>query len=226
MAFMMRTWGPLADKFGNKPVIVVASTVLMLVPVIWLFALPQAYRLPLAVAHALSGAAIAGAMLSHFNISMKLSPRAGRSVYLAAYSAVTGLIGGTAPIIGGYLSDLLQGMQVAMGGYEITGLHTIFLLSAALQVLILPGFLKLQETGAASPVAVIIQLQNDLNPQSGISSALDVAMVELERAEDILDDLDEVTETWAERSERKVANLLDSLSEPLKKIRDALRHDE
>jgi MFS family permease len=194
--------------------------------VIWLFALPQAYRLPLAVAHALSGAALAGAMLSHFNISMKLSPQAGRSVYLAAYTAVTGLIGGTAPIVGGYLSGLLQGVRIAMGSYEITGFHTIFLLSAALQVLIFPGFLKLHETGAASPVAVIIQLQNDLNPQSGIASALDVAMVELERAEDILDDLDEVTETWAERSERKVAHLLDMLSEPLKKIRDVLRHED
>jgi hypothetical protein len=69
-------------------------------------------------------------------------------------------------------------------------------------------------------------LQNDLNPQSGISSALDVAMVELERAEDILGDLDEATDAWAERSERTVANLLDTLSEPLKKICDALRHDD
>jgi MFS family permease len=226
MAFMMRTWGPLTDKFGNKPVILVASTVLILVPVIWLFALPQAYLLPLTVAHALSGAALAGATLSHFNISMKLSPQAGRSVYLAAYTAVTGLIGGTAPIICGYLSELLQGIQIALGGYQMTGLHTIFLLSAALQFLILPGFLKLQETGAASPVAIIIQLQNDLNPQSGISSALDVAMIELGRAEAILDNLDEATDAWAERSERKVAYLLDILSEPLKRIRDVWRHDD
>lgn len=226
MAFMMQTWGPLADKFGNKPVLVVSSLVLVFVPAIWLFAQPQAYRLALALAHSISGAALAGATLSQFNISMKLSPHMGRSVYLAAFTAVVGLIGGLAPIIGGYLSESLQELRITIGDYEITRFHAIFLLSAALQILILPGYIKLTEEGAASPVAVIVQLQNDLNPQSGISSALDIAMIEFERAGDMLEDLDAITDAWAERSERKVARVLDTLSQPLKKIRDALRRDD
>lgn len=220
---MMKIWGPIADKLGNKPVILVSGGVLMLVPCVWIVALPTAYMLPLSVAHLLSGAFLAGASLSQFNILLKLSPRTGRAVYLAVYAAVTGLVGGLAPILGGSLSHLLQGVRITVWTYTLTHLHLIFLLSAMLQALVIFFVLRVHEAGAATPVAVILQLRNDLDPQNGIASALDVAMVELERTEGVLRQLDRVTDELAEASEKNVARFLDRWAHPLKRLKDFLQ---
>ncbi|GIX47312.1 MAG: MFS transporter [Candidatus Tectimicrobiota bacterium] len=220
---MLKSWGPIADRLGNKPVILVAGGVLAVVPFLWILAPPAAYTLPLAVAHALSGACLAGASLSQFNILLKLAPPAGRSVYIAVFNATVGLIGGLAPVVGGSLSQALQGFQAIIGGITLSNLHVLFLLSAALQLLALALLQRVQEAGAATPMAVIMQLRNDLDPQAGLASALDVAVVELRRTEGVLRRLDAATEALAARSEHQVARLVDRLAKPLKKLKDFLQ---
>ena len=42
----LRTWGPISDAYGNKPVILVSSWILVLVPVLWVVARPGSYFLP------------------------------------------------------------------------------------------------------------------------------------------------------------------------------------
>ena len=85
---MMRTWGPISDTHGNRPVIVVSSWILALVPLLWIIAVPRSYFLPVLLANFISGAAMAGAALSQFNILIKLSPREGRSMYIDRKSVV------------------------------------------------------------------------------------------------------------------------------------------
>ena len=57
---------------------------------------------------------MAGAGLSQFNILLKLSPQEGRSVYLALFAAITGLIGAAAPIAGGSISKLMENFSFNM----------------------------------------------------------------------------------------------------------------
>lgn len=223
---MMKIWGPIADTLGNKPIILVSSGALIVVPFFWLMALPTHYALPLAAAHLLSGAFMAGASLSQFNILIKLSPPAGRAIYMAIFAAVVGLVGGVAPMVGGSLSQSLQGFRATLFTYQLTNLHLIFLLSALLQALVIFFVLKLQESGAAAPMAVIMQLRNDLDPQDGILSAMDFATVELERTEGILRTIDRVTDELAEKSESRMAHLLDTLAKPLKRVWDFLQRND
>ncbi|MBL7170456.1 MAG: MFS transporter [Candidatus Omnitrophica bacterium] len=222
--FMMKIWGPISDKLGNKPVIIVSGWVLIAVPFIWILALPGNYYMPILTAHILSGAFMAGAALSQFNILIKLSPAEGRSVYLALFAAITGLVGAIAPIVGGALSNALKGFTYSLLSYNISNLHLIFLLSSALQVLTVFFILRVKEPAAAAPVAVIMRLKNDLNPQVGIASSTDFVMVELKKTERILEKIDKVTDKMAASSEEKVRRVLDKgeriTKKPFEKLKD------
>jgi len=228
--FMMKIWGPISDKLGNKPVIIVSGWILIIIPFIWILALPGKYYLPVLIAHILSGAFMAGAALSQFNILIKLSPKEGRSVYLALFAAIVGFVGAIAPIVGGCLSKIFEGFSLTVLTYNVSNLHLIFLISSALQILTVFFILKVREPAASTPVAVIMQLKNDLNLQTGIASATDFAMVELKRGEGILKEVDRVTDEIAEKSEQKIKKILDKgegiLKKPLKKIKDFLKSDD
>ena len=227
--FMMKIWGPISDKLGNKPVIIVSGWFLIVVPFLWILAVPGKYYLPVLLAHVLSGAFMAGASLSQFNILIKLSPREGRSVYLALFAAITGIAGATAPIVGGSLSSMLGNFSMAISNYTVSSLHVIFIISAALQAVTIFFILKVEEPAASTPVAVIMQLRNDLNPQTGIAGAADFMMVELQKTESILNKIDKATDRLAGKSEEQIGRVLGRgekiIKKPLDKIRDFLKPD-
>jgi MFS family permease len=228
--FMMKIWGPISDNLGNKPVIAVSGLVLVGVPFIWVLALPGNYYLPLLIAHILSGAFMAGASLSQFNIMIKLSPEEGRSVYFAIFAAITGITGAIAPVIGGNLSHMLRDLSFTVLDYNVSNLHMIFIISAVLQFLSILFIFKVKEPAAASPVAVVMQLKNDLNPQAGIAGTADFVMIELKAGESILRKIDKATDKVADRSEgimRKILERIEKVIEkPLKKIKDFLTSDD
>ena len=227
--FMMKIWGPISDKLGNKPVIIVSGWFLIVVPFLWILAVPGKYYLPVLLAHVLTGAFMAGAALSQFNILIKLSPREGRSVYLALFAAITGIVGATAPIIGGSLSSMLGNFSMTISNYTVSNLHVIFIISAVLQAVTIFFILKVKEPAASTPVAVIMQLRNDLNPQTGIAGAADFMMVELEKTGSILNKIDKITDRLADKSEEQIGKVLDKgekiIKKPLDRIRDFLKSD-
>jgi MFS family permease len=215
---MMKIWGPITDRLGNRPVIIVSGWALILVPFIWILALPERYYLPLVLAHILSGAFMAGKTLSHFNILIKLSPREGRSIYIALFAAITGVVGAVAPVIGGILSRALEGFALDLFGIRMTNLHLVFILSALLQLSTIFLILKVKEPAAATPVAVIMSLKNDLNPQTGIASSTDFVMVEVKRTREILKRLDEATDKVADRSEETIRKGIEKAEPTLRKV--------
>jgi len=227
--FMMKIWGPISDKLGNKPVIIVSGWFLIVIPFLWILAVPGKYYLPVLLAHILSGAFMAGAALSQFNILIKLSPKEGRSVYLALFAAITGIVGATAPIVGGSLSNMLGNFSMTMLNYNVSNLHVIFIISAVLQAVTIFFILKVKEPAASTPVAVIMQLSNDLNPQTGIAGAADFMMVELQKTEGILNKIDKVTDRLADTSEEQIGKVLDKgekmVKKPWNKIKDFFKED-
>jgi len=204
---MMKIWGPISDKLGNRPIIVVSTWVLIAIPFVWVAAAPGMARVPLVIAFALSGAFMAGASLSQFNILIKLSPPKGRSIYLALFAAITGLSGAVAPVVGGLLIKSLDDVRLSLLGYRITDLHVIFLLSSAIQLLSLGLMVAVREPSASTPMAVVMQLRNDLNPQTGIAGTADFVLVELRRGRGILEHIDRRTEEIADRTEQSFGRL-------------------
>jgi MFS family permease len=180
--FMMKSWGPIADRLGNKPVMLVCGWVIAIVPVFWLLAREGAYGIPLAVAHAIGGGFTAGIALSQTNMVVELAPERRRSVYLSVFAATTGIVGAFGPIVGGAFAESTRGLRFDVVGIEVTNLHLQFLIAAVLQAGLVLYLDRVEEVGAAKPVTVIMQLRNDLDPLTGIGSAMDFLEVEGRRA--------------------------------------------
>ena len=220
---MMRTWGPISDRHGNRPVIVVSSWVLAVVPVLWVIARPGAYFLPVLLANLVSGAAMAGAALSQFNILIKLSPREGRSMYIAVFSALTGLVGAAAPLAGGLAVRALHGLSLTVLSFHLSSLHLLFLASSLIQAVSILPALRIREPAATAPSAVLLQLKNDLNPQTGIASSADFVLLEVRRGRRVLREVDRRTERLARMSERRISVIADRLGSATAGIRARLR---
>ncbi len=228
--FMLRIWGPISDQLGNRPVLMVAGAAHALIPLMWIVAQPENHYWPLVLAHVLSGIFFSAITLAQINILLKLAPSTGRSVYIAVFNASIGLAVIVAPIIGGWLLDLSAGLELQAGEWKLNNLHFLFLLSGGLQLFGLLAILRVKEEGAAGAVAVILQLQSDLNPQTGIASATDFVAVRVSRSNGVLRGLDERSDAWAAACERQVARLLDHLLRPrggdlVKNIGDFIKHD-
>jgi MFS family permease len=121
-------WGRLVDGCGARPVLVVCSLGIAVVPLIWLF--PTADRLwPIAIEAVVSGALWGGHGIAAFDLSLGVSPRRGRPYYLAAFATAGGLGFAASSIVAGVLASMLAGPLHAAGS-SWSEMHVLFLLSA------------------------------------------------------------------------------------------------
>ncbi len=209
--FMLRIWGPIADEFGNKPILIVAGLAHALIPLSWVVAQTDAYFWPISVAHILSGAFYAAILLAHLNILIKLSPERGRSTYIAVFNGMIGLAVAIAPIVGGWFLNWTAGLSIVVGVWEINHLHLLFLLSGLLQLGVLFLLFAVHEEGAAPSRSVLLQLRNDLDPQTGIAGVSDFITIKATRTTGFVRTWDVRTDEWAARSEARMARGLDQL---------------
>jgi len=224
--FMLRIWGPIADQFGNKPILMVSGFGHALIPLSWVVAQTGIYFWPITVAHVLSGAFYAAILLAQINILIKLAPEKGRSIYIAVFNGMIGLSVAIAPIVGGWLLARMAGLSYQVGSWELNNLHLLFLLSGILQIVVLFALMRVREEGSAPSRAVLLQLRNDLDPQTGIASAADFVTFRASSTEKVLKGLDARTDRWAEQSEARIGRWLDRIERrtggPWKRIRNFL----
>lgn len=207
--FMLRIWGPIADEMGNKPILIIAGFAHALIPLIWVVAQDVVYYQALVIAHIASGAFYAALMLAHVNVLIKLAPEQGRSFYIAAFNTSIGLSVAIAPIVGGLFLSATDGWEMQAGSWTLTNLHLLFLLSGGLQVLVLGTLFKLKEVGAGSPRSVLFQLRSDLDPQTGLASAMDFVTLRANTTGQLLRKVDLHTYDWASRSEKFIERRID-----------------
>lgn len=104
-------WSRATAAFGNRAVLAVSCPLYMSSLVLLTFtAMPQRYAFVLALlvaSYALMGISTAGAGLALNNIVFELSPKSRATAYMAANSLGSSLGLGSAPIIGGFLVDLM-----------------------------------------------------------------------------------------------------------------------
>jgi MFS family permease len=120
-------WARLSQRFGVKPVIVLATLADAFVPLCWLFVGDHS-SLWLIFIH-LSGVFNAPLAVGPNNIVLKLAPQENASPYMAVFSAIVGPMTAVAAISGGYLSGALADVQWSLGPLSVGGLKIVFLLS-------------------------------------------------------------------------------------------------
>ncbi|MDQ3809867.1 MAG: MFS transporter [Chloroflexota bacterium] len=102
------TWGRLADRFGPKPILVVA-TLLTAVNPMWYMLATSAHPLPYIIGQIISGLANAGWVIGVplFLLNAPLCRSGEKVKALALFQATVGIASGVAPLVGGVLLDEL-----------------------------------------------------------------------------------------------------------------------
>ncbi len=172
----MPLWGYLADKYGNKPVLMISAMLVLVPPLLWILAAPDgipglwAYgeggglrvsvtKLVIVLLNLFSGFGWAGVGLTQFNLMIGAAPAEKRTVYISAIAAVSGLAGGLAPLAGGALMVAFGHLSFPKHGYIHSNYHLLFLIATLTRGLALLLVRPIQEHGSQRTKYVLQQLK-------------------------------------------------------------------
>jgi len=172
----MPLWGYLADKYGNKPVLMISCGLVLVPPLLWILAAPDgisglwAYdsagglrlsvtKLIVVVLNLFSGLGWAGVGLTQFNLMIGSSPAEKRTVYVSAIAAISGLAGGLAPLAGGALMVAFGHLSFPDHGYIRNNYHLLFLIATLLRGAAILLVRPIREDGSHRTGYVLKQLK-------------------------------------------------------------------
>lgn len=147
-------------RFGNRPVLFVATLLAVPLPLMFGAAGHNNYPL-LAGAAVLAGVVTAAVGVAELNMLFAMTPAPRRSSYLAALALMAGVVGATAPIVGGAIAQSLAGWQAVVAGLRVTNLHAVFLAATLLRIahaaLFVPGLPEPEARPAAELMADVLK---------------------------------------------------------------------
>ncbi len=161
MALGSGMWGRLADRHGQRPVIVLCVALKPMIVIVFFLLTPNnvAWLLPLAfvpdgILNAGYGIAANGYMLS-------LAPRANRSSFIAAITGLAGMFGGMAAMLAGALLTRTQAWESEMFGRELNHYHLLFIASLAMRLVCLPLARAIREPGSSRSFRLVGAILDD-----------------------------------------------------------------
>jgi len=123
-------WGRIADKYGNRPIMLICGNILGFTPFLWTITMPSNYFVTIPVLYIIAGAAWSGFNIAAFNIVLKLAPKEDRAFFLSVNMLLPSITAFIAPLISGFLIDAIGSYRINMGFYYFGAFQLIFLLSA------------------------------------------------------------------------------------------------
>jgi MFS family permease len=170
------TWGILADRFGNKPVLLTCAIGWCVVALAsWALAGPQRY-LHLYLMYFLVGITTAGFQLCQFNLMVKMIPTRSKAPYISVFLAVTSLLTAAGPILGGKILMLIPHEFGTFLGQPILRFHVVFLGSLVL-CLLTTHLLQQMREPAERPLRELVRVMRNMrefNPALGLMSVVQV----------------------------------------------------
>jgi MFS family permease len=123
---MLVFWGKLADRVGNRPLMLVVGILVALTPLLWLETgtAPIFLWVWFPLLHIIAGGTWAAIDLCNNNLLMGVAPLLHQSIYFAIAAAVAGVSGAIGITVGGFLATLTN----------LGGLPGVFALSAVLRL--------------------------------------------------------------------------------------------
>lgn len=148
----MWAWGHFSDQIGNRPVIILNSFIVTVLPFLWIFtnASPYSVFLFIPLLHLIGGFSWAGYNLCSVNLVLRMAPKEGNSVYFAAWNTVNGLSAGLGAVSGGFFSSQVHHLGRLFPFNFDSDLKYIFIISAFLRLLPLMGVRAIQEYPGSS----------------------------------------------------------------------------
>ena len=172
----MPLWGYLADKYGNKPVLMISCVLVLVPPLLWILAAPDGIaglwavdsrgglhvsvtKLIIVFLNLIAGLGWAGVGLTQFNLMIGAAPADKRTVYVSAIAAISGLAGGLAPLAGGALMVAFGHLSFPSHGYLQSPYHLLFLIATLTRGVALLLVRPIQESGSRQTGYVLKQLR-------------------------------------------------------------------
>ncbi|MEG4023714.1 MFS transporter [Microcoleus sp. S13C4] len=139
---MLVFWGKLADRVGNRPIMIVVGILVALTPLLWLEGgtAPIFLWVWFPLLHIIGGATWAAIDLCSGNLMMSVAPLLNQSIYFAIAAAVPGVTGAMGITVGGFLATLTN----------LGGLPGVFALSAVLRLVALLTLVFVSEQRSVS----------------------------------------------------------------------------
>jgi MFS family permease len=122
--FMFMIWGRLADRIGNRPLLMGVGFVVALTPLLWLFVGTDdlSIWLGLPLLHLLMGGGIAAIELGSNNLQIGVAPLRKQSTYFGWIAASAGVSGAIGTTLGGYLAEHWQWGGGILGLFAVSSL--------------------------------------------------------------------------------------------------------
>ena len=126
---MLVFWGKLADRIGNRPILLTVGILVAITPVLWVFAGTDTVSIWIWIPflHLLTGATWAAIDLCTNNLQLGVAPMQNQSTYFGIVAAVAGLSGALGTTTGGFLAqiDWIGGL---LGLFAISSILRLFAL--------------------------------------------------------------------------------------------------
>ncbi len=207
----MPFWGYLADKFGNRPLLLLSGTGVVFLPYLWFLSHPERYLWSVGVIYGiqvLAGFLWAGVGLTQFNLNVAVAPREQRALYMGALSAIVAVVGGLANLLSGALMELMKPFVP-----DPTRFFVLFAGASLFRLLALPWLARVHEPQGVPTGYVLTQLRASVRPRGWL------AMRQLRRRADEASRLQAVRTLAAERTALAVEELVQALHDPSSEVR-------
>jgi MFS family permease len=140
---MLLVWGPMIDRVGSRPVLILAGLVLAMMPLFWLLTnrgpVQTHLWICLVIFHLIWGGIWAAADLGNTNIQIAIVPIEHHATFFALAAAVVGVCGALGTTVGGFM--------IQQARYE--GILGVFAISAILRLVAIGPLLLVKEQRAA-----------------------------------------------------------------------------
>ncbi len=110
-------WGKMADKYGNKPIMLICGNIVGITPFLWLITTPTNYFIVIPVLYVLAGVAWSGFNIGAFNIVLKLAPKEDRAYFLSVNMLLPSVTAFVGPVLAGVLIDSIGTANINFGRY-------------------------------------------------------------------------------------------------------------
>ncbi|AFY34941.1 MFS transporter [Calothrix sp. PCC 7507] len=134
---MLILWGKLADKIGDRPILLIIGILVAIIPLLWLGISANSLDiwLWLPLLHIFAGGTWAAIDLCNNNMQLGIAPVKNGSIYFAIVAAVGGISGALGTTIGGFLAQFT----------EYGGLLGLFAFSSLIRLVALVPLIFVQE---------------------------------------------------------------------------------
>jgi len=138
-------WGRIADKYGNKPVMLICGNILGFTPFLWAITMPSNYFVIIPFLYIIAGISWAGFNIAAFNIVLKLSPKQDRAFFLSVNMLLPSITAFIAPLISGLLIDSIGAYRINIGFYYFGAFQLVFVIGGLMRSLPINILKKLKE---------------------------------------------------------------------------------